>query len=1095
MILYKWTVSTQSSNTVKDFSTESLLMAYTNNDGDESIFLGEYNQPSDDTRYWCFQLCDPDHTGGSLAAVFTWDKKTDTILGILDADSDDVRDQNCGASGSDYSVSPSGTYVIVRRDGGSARGFWDINLSSMSYYYNVNSHKDWAVDVDGNDVWVLRFDQVPEGYFAMIYPGTGYVYELMSTQWWGGFHISGHSKNKYGWMFISGEDASGWGYEEIFALELDVDKATASRAPNGQATGEGTRTVLSPAEEPTLWRIAHKYNIANNIPDPPGSQYQNQCPATVSTTGKYIYYCSDWQDTDNYIETYQVELPDSWYQDLNPSPFDYVLGTDVYEKPILSKPDKGETITDSNFHTSITRISDKAIDGYTDSAITPQYPMIDLKNADGSYLLLRGQGANWYLYDGTTFEMVRELSFLQGESGPYWDNNDPDILYFHWGHYAQFRIYGPQFLKYSVSTDTITLVHDFTNDFPEFFTGDNAVPCGSGCYGHYIFKEDYNEPSWNCSYWAFWIKELRAEYGGMPQIRAGFVYDKQTDSIIGIRYPPDITSANKGDFTVSPYGNYVVARRESNDGTCINVWDMTLSNIVSSTCNGGHSDWAIDVDGNEVKVWQDTQYDNYGMYDVKTGVRYGLLFACGGSPYCPGIHLSANNYQTPGWAAISTYAPNGMWSDSQLFMIELDRNKAIWKLEPGQSREMLSPSEDARVWRLAHSHSVGSAYWAQPHATIDHDGKYIYWGSNWDSDGDTIETYMIELPETWYQDLSGPIQNCSELNGSCCSSEQICQGGTPQLSSDCGMLCCVDGTCQTQETCQSLDYQCCDTCERGTEHPQYDGDCGIQFCCGACAPSPALPKIVKTSKTIAIDGNPSEFLEFEPITFSDTILDNTAQVYMTWDDSNLYLAFDVTDSHLNADVTTRDGSGLWQDDTIELYLDTLNNGNTLMQTDDYQFMVNIYNTQGDIRGTGSGKTSSWDSSFSSAVSYSGTINNNADTDTGYAIELAIPWSEIGGTPGNATIMSLDMVVDDEDSSGTTYFDWAGIYPDSISNPERWNEVIFLEAFHPADTDQDGCITMQELLTFIDKWKISSLDVPMWEMMEAIGLWKSGVGCS
>jgi hypothetical protein len=50
-------------------------------------------------------------------------------------------------------------------------------------------------------------------------------------------------------------------------------------------------------------------------------------------------------------------------------------------------------------------------------------------------------------------------------------------------------------------------------------------------------------------------------------------------------------------------------------------------------------------------------------------------------------------------------------------------------------------------------------------------------------------------------------------------------------------------------------------------------------------------------------------------------------------------------------------------------------------------------------------------------------------------------------------------------------------------------------YHRADTNQDGCITLQELLAFINRWKISSKDVPMPELMEVMGLWKQGTGCS
>jgi hypothetical protein len=57
-----------------------------------------------------------------------------------------------------------------------------------------------------------------------------------------------------------------------------------------------------------------------------------------------------------------------------------------------------------------------------------------------------------------------------------------------------------------------------------------------------------------------------------------------------------------------------------------------------------------------------------------------------------------------------------------------------------------------------------------------------------------------------------------------------------------------------------------------------------------------------------------------------------------------------------------------------------------------------------------------------------------------------------------------------------------------------DQVILRRLYHRADTNQDGCIELSELFAFIDRWKISSKDVPMPELMESIGLWKSGTGC-
>ena len=55
--------------------------------------------------------------------------------------------------------------------------------------------------------------------------------------------------------------------------------------------------------------------------------------------------------------------------------------------------------------------------------------------------------------------------------------------------------------------------------------------------------------------------------------------------------------------------------------------------------------------------------------------------------------------------------------------------------------------------------------------------------------------------------------------------------------------------------------------------------------------------------------------------------------------------------------------------------------------------------------------------------------------------------------------------------------------------------LFRSNCHKSDTNQDGCVDKPELMAFIARWKVSSQDVPMRELIEAIGLHLSGVGCA
>jgi hypothetical protein len=65
----------------------------------------------------------------------------------------------------------------------------------------------------------------------------------------------------------------------------------------------------------------------------------------------------------------------------------------------------------------------------------------------------------------------------------------------------------------------------------------------------------------------------------------------------------------------------------------------------------------------------------------------------------------------------------------------------------------------------------------------------------------------------------------------------------------------------------------------------------------------------------------------------------------------------------------------------------------------------------------------------------------------------------------------------------------------FNDASLWDDIVVRETHRADNSPQDGCIETHELLAFIDRWKISSKDVPMPELMEAIGLWKAGTNCS
>ena len=212
------------------------------------------------------------------------------------------------------------------------------------------------------------------------------------------------------------------------------------------------------------------------------------------------------------------------------------------------------------------------------------------------------------------------------------------------------------------------------------------------------------------------------------------------------------------------------------------------------------------------------------------------------------------------------------------------------------------------------------------------------------------------------------------------------------------------------------------------------------------APSVKPTMNISYTSTLVIDGLNDDWAEMSDVSFEDDSgrgsADNTADVKAAWDDNYLYFAFEVVDTNLQAVETVRDGA-ISHDDVVEIYIDTLNDDGSLMQIDDYHFLVNLNNAVADQKGTGSGKDINWDCGIVSAVTMDGTLGDASDIDTGYFVELAIPWSEIGETPLKGSVIGLDLAIGDRDSitDGYQYFDWSDLT--SFAYPDGWGDAVLI----------------------------------------------------
>ena len=231
--------------------------------------------------------------------------------------------------------------------------------------------------------------------------------------------------------------------------------------------------------------------------------------------------------------------------------------------------------------------------------------------------------------------------------------------------------------------------------------------------------------------------------------------------------------------------------------------------------------------------------------------------------------------------------------------------------------------------------------------------------------------------------------------------------------------------------------------------------------------------VLRTSEKMMIDGKDDErdwskapwtqaFTDIE--TGGQINPEQEAKCKMLWDNDFLYLFVKFREHDLWASIKNHDAP-VFQDNAFEMFIapgeETYNY---------FEFQVNAYGTVWDLfmprpyRNGGSG-LSTWDiKGLQKAVYLDGTLNNPADTDRSWSIELAVPFSSVrmngGRNPSTGTIwrMNFSRVQWELDTLNGAYFrrkdktmgkllaeHYSVWSPQGIVNlhyPERWGYVLF-----------------------------------------------------
>jgi len=239
---------------------------------------------------------------------------------------------------------------------------------------------------------------------------------------------------------------------------------------------------------------------------------------------------------------------------------------------------------------------------------------------------------------------------------------------------------------------------------------------------------------------------------------------------------------------------------------------------------------------------------------------------------------------------------------------------------------------------------------------------------------------------------------------------------------------------------------------------------------------------------IIVDGNLNDWTDYFKTNFSDTLKkmhgypghqlsaffnteynynitwpplsQNSVEARICWDINNLYFAFTVNDAHLYAQMNPGGKYSLLHlNDGIEVYIDSKNDSDSMMDINDYQFLIDCKGQNIVFRGDlnlilsdtmVTPKESGQNIYFEYAFAVDGTPNDTLP-DKGFVVEMAIPFTAIGIKPVTGFKIRFDLCNNDNDYSligVTTYeeralrywpFNWQG-YSD-FGYPDTWKTFV------------------------------------------------------
>ncbi|UCH33805.1 MAG: hypothetical protein JSV65_14735 [Armatimonadota bacterium] len=179
--------------------------------------------------------------------------------------------------------------------------------------------------------------------------------------------------------------------------------------------------------------------------------------------------------------------------------------------------------------------------------------------------------------------------------------------------------------------------------------------------------------------------------------------------------------------------------------------------------------------------------------------------------------------------------------------------------------------------------------------------------------------------------------------------------------------------------------------------------------------------------------------------------------YTVWNDEYLFFAARVDDVSLIG-INETAMSEAWRDDSVDLYLNLTGEPSDNIHPQCARVAVSVASGFTCLVGTPAGTwraARDWLMGLKLSVEREGTLNRSVDTDTGYTIEIGIPWKFLGGPPQPGRRIGFNFVVHVRGENETSV-SWASRAqsPDDFDRPRLWGTLVINPSPKPAVAEND-----------------------------------------